>query len=327
MVRMRWSNKNLLFPEYRNRGAFYLCYKLIRYCMFFQVLFYSVMGHYFFLGSLDHLMSKSSIVSATNKDSIHIGRCTALRDVVRFNSGSWAVAMYIILLSYATWVEIVDWDYMMIPDPLNNDQHLNAILFAGPATFMAVMAFVIPLILNPYVLGWPFNPPFCGFGGKKPEKKKATMPKRSTRDLQSSPGGKVVDLHTFMEGGDVASKLEKEADRVKGRQDVELGSLATNDFGSGRNDYPISVANPEQSPRIASRRNMRSGNGSQSLGANARVRADLATTGSAQPRNSSGQQNLGANGRVRSDLGPAGSDQPRTSSGQQNQNRVKLAMI
>jgi hypothetical protein len=50
MVRMHMTNRKLLFPEYRDRSAFYLVYKMIRYCMFFQLLFYSVMGNYFFLG-------------------------------------------------------------------------------------------------------------------------------------------------------------------------------------------------------------------------------------------------------------------------------------
>lgn len=249
MIRMRWSNKNLLFPEYRNHGAWYLVYKMIRYCMFFQVLFYSVMGNFFFLGSMDHLMSKTSIVGATNKDSINIGRCTALGDVIRFNSGSWFLSIYIILLSYAVWMEVTDWDYMMMPD-FKNDQHLNALLFAGPACFMALMAFIIPIILNPYVLGWPFYPPWCGCS--KPTPKSITkMPPRTNGDMKSS--GKVVDLHTFMkESTDAVSKLEKEAGRVSKRPDVELGSLATNDLG-GR-AYPISVANPDQSPEMNPRR-------------------------------------------------------------------------
>jgi len=243
MVRMHWSNKSLLFPEYRRRSAVYLIYKMIRYCMYFQILFYSVMGNYFYLGSMDHLMSRSGIVSATNKDSIHIGRCTALYDVIRFNAGSWWVAIYILLLSYASWMKTCDWDYTAIPDPSNED-HLNAILFAGPAAFMALMAFIVPIILNPFVLGWPFNPPLCG---RKVEKKREKLPARTHKSLTSTPGGKVVDLHTFITSTDAATKLEKEAGRVYNRPDVELGSLATNEFGSGKG-YPISVAHPEQSP-------------------------------------------------------------------------------
>jgi len=244
MVRMHWSNKSLLFPEYRRRSAVYLIYKMIRYCMFFQVLFYTVMGNYFYLGSMDHLTSRSGIVSATNKDSIHIGRCTALFDVIRFNAGSWCVAIYILLLSYASWMKSCDWDYTAIPDP-RKEENLEAILFAGPAALMAIMAFIVPIILNPFVLGWPFNPPLCR---RKVVKKREKLPARTHKTLTSTPGGKVVDLHTFMTSTDAATKLEKEAGRVLNRPDVELGSLATNDFGFGKG-YPISVAHPERSPR------------------------------------------------------------------------------
>ncbi len=201
-------------------------------------------------------MSKTAIVSATNKDSINIGRCTALYDVVRFNSGSWTLATYIILLSYAVWMEKVDWDYTAIPDYKNED-HFNALLFGAPATFMALMAFIIPIVMNPFVLGWPFNPPLWCCRPKKPVKKPIKMP-ASTRDLKS--GGKVVDLNTFM-SSDAAAKLEKEAGRVQHRPDVELGSLATNDFGDRA--YPISVANPEQNPRLQNQRFQPVSNGVQ----------------------------------------------------------------
>lgn len=241
MIRMHWTNKKLLFPEYRN-SVFFLVYKMIRYCMLFQILFYSVMGNYFFLGSMDHLLARPGIVSATNKDSITMGRCTALWELIKFNTGSWAVSLFVIGLSYATWLHAVDWDYTVIPDIYDSTQ-LSAMLFAGPATVMAVLAFFIPIILNPFVLGWPFNPPLC-----RPRKvqKKEKMPNVSTRHI-SSPGSKVVDLHTFMNSADPAARLEKEAGRVQDRPDVELGSLATNDFGPSRGGYPISVANPDQS--------------------------------------------------------------------------------
>jgi hypothetical protein len=290
MIRMRWANKTLLFPEYQNRGTLYLIYKMVRYCMFFQILFYSVMGNFFYLGSMDHLMSKSSIVSATNKDSIHIGRCTAFLDVIRFNSGSWFLSIYIILLSYAVWMEAVDWDYTMIPD-VYDDQHLNAIIFAAPATFMALMAFIVPVILNPYVLGWPFNPPFCGCRKAPKPKSKTKMPPSSPGGLKSTPGGKVVDLHTFMrDSTDAVTKLEREAGRVQNRPDVELGSLATNDLGGKA--YPISVANPEQSPMHARRSVPRSsGHGNYPAG---RTRSDVPASTSNPQRNNSQQQRSGS---------------------------------
>lgn len=203
-------------------------------------------------------MSRSGIVSATNKDSINISRCTALYDVVRFNAGSWRLATYIIMLSYAIWLRAVDWDYTAIPD-IRNEEQLGAIIFAGPATFMAILAFIVPLILNPFVLGWPFNPPLCR---KKPEKKREKMPSRPHQKLRSTPGAKVVDLHTFISSTDAAAKLEKEAGRVSDRPDVELGSLATNDFGSGKG-YPISVAHPDRSPDQRLRKGRRSASQNQ----------------------------------------------------------------
>jgi len=203
---------------------------MIRYCMLFQVLFYSVMGNFFYLGSMDHLMSKSKIVGATNKDSINIGRCTALSDVIKFNSGSWTLSLYVIGLSYAVWLKTVDWDYEAIPDWRDNAQR-EALLFCGPATFMALMAFVIPLLLNPYVLGWPFNPPLWCCRKKKPAKTSTTIINRNPRDLKSAPGGKVVDLRTFM-NDNAADEVERQANRVSAKPDVELGSLATREVSS-----------------------------------------------------------------------------------------------
>lgn len=147
MVRMRLANKYLLFPEYRNRGIFYLVFQMVRYSMLFQLLFYSVMGNYFFLGSMDHLLSKPGIVSATNKDSIKITRRAALYDVLCFNSGSYLLSFYMLCLAYATVFKDADWEFDSMPPDL-----LYSLLFAGPAAFMSVMAFIVPLILNPFVV-------------------------------------------------------------------------------------------------------------------------------------------------------------------------------
>jgi hypothetical protein len=233
---MHWNNKMLLFPEYRGITSLYLVYSMIRYCMLFQVLFYSVMGNFFYLGSMDHLMSRTSIVSATNKDSINIGRCTALGDVIKFNSGSWFLSIYIIGLSYSVWMETVDWDYTAIPD-FKTAAHLDALLFCGPATFMAAMAFIIPLLLNPYVLGWPFNPPLWCCRKKKTTKTTTKITNKNPRDLKSSTGGKVVDLKTFM-NDNAANEVEREANRVSAKPDVELGSLATRDVASPQVNRP-----------------------------------------------------------------------------------------
>jgi hypothetical protein len=94
---------------------------------------------------------------------------------------------------------------------------------------------VVPLLLNPYVLGWPFNPPLCRRRVVKSEQKRSNA---KTHTRKGSNGARVVDLRTFM-GTDAAQELDKEIGRVGNRPDVELGSLATNEFGS---KYPMSVA-------------------------------------------------------------------------------------
>ena len=221
----------MLFPEYRNRGACYLVFMKVRYSMLFQLLFYTVMGNYFFLGSMDHLLAKPGIVSATNKDSINISRCTALYDVIKFNSGSWMIALYMLGLSYATVLEHEEWDYTSFPE-----DYLYSFLFAGPPAFIAVMTFIVPLILNPYVLGWPFNPPLCR---KKKDEKDRTLPRSQSHRRTQSSNGRVVGLDTFM-SVDAARELNKEMGRVSKKPDVELGSLATHEFGGSK--YPLSSA-------------------------------------------------------------------------------------
>merc|ERR1711957_315385 len=60
------------------------------------------------------------------------------------------------------------------------------------------------------------NPPLCG-------------KKRQAEKKKNNGGKQVVDLGTFMAQTD--SKLNKEIGRAGNKPDVELGSLATNDFG------------------------------------------------------------------------------------------------
>jgi len=169
------------------------------------------MGNYFFLGSMDHLMSRPNICGATNKDSIKITRCIAFADMVRFNLGSWAVASYLLVLAYLIVLKDADWKFDQWPNNM-----LGTFLFAGPAAFLALSAFYVPVILNPFILGWPFNPPLCG-------KKRQAVKKKNKE------GKQIVDIGTFMAQTD--SKLNKEIGRAENKPDVELGSLATHDFG------------------------------------------------------------------------------------------------
>ncbi len=50
-------------------------------------------------------------------------------------------------LAYTTVFKDAAWEYDTMPQAL-----LYSLLFAGPAAFMAVMAFIVPLILNPFVV-------------------------------------------------------------------------------------------------------------------------------------------------------------------------------
>lgn len=255
MIRMHWANKNLLFPKYRRRGICYLTYKKVRYSMVFQILFYTVMGNYFFLGSMDHLMSKTAIVSATNKDSVKISRCTAFIDMVRFNTGSFLIAFYLLCLSYLTVLETMDWDFTAYP---TGDDLISAALFAGPPALIAIFSIVVPIILNPHILGWPFYPPFGGCCGGKKQSEFSEEWKASPDKTRKSKNG-LVDLHTFMSSSTRAEqKLEKEIGRVQHKPDVELGSLATYEFAGHGGRYPMSVATSPTALRAKKPVNMRS---------------------------------------------------------------------
>jgi hypothetical protein len=221
ILRMHFVNNKLLFPEYRKKigGACYLIFVMIRYCLTFQFLFYNVATFtFYFLGSMDHLLARPGVVSATNKDSITISRCTALWEMIKFNSSSFAIAFLVGALAYVTILQDQGWDYRKMPADI-----VGHALFAGPALFLMVLCFVVPVILNPYILGWPF---LC-------RKKKPTAPRKQTskRKLvkKDSLGREIVDVNTFMKD---AEELQQEIERVEGKPDVELGSLGTKDLRS-----------------------------------------------------------------------------------------------
>jgi len=174
-------------------------------------------------------------------------------DMVRFNTGSFLIAFYLLCLAYLTVLEDMDWDFTALP--MGKEIMMNA-LFAGPPALISIAAFTVPIILNPYILGWPFYPPFGGFCGGRKNKDVAEdwkvdkTKKMGTNSSSSSNGNKVVDLQTFMSSNatNAELKLGKEIGRVQNKPDVELGSLATYEFGGSR--YPMSVAtSPSQNTR------------------------------------------------------------------------------
>ena len=233
LVRMHFINRSLLFSQYRERGKLYLIWKMTRYALFFQILFYSAMGNYFFLGSMDHLMSRPGMVGATNKDSIELSRCVAFWEMCRFNSGSFAIAFVMLVLAYATVVQEYDWDPTIMPewdlwdDP--SSSLFDTLLFAIPASFIAFLALIVPIIFNPFVLGWPF---YWKKKAAKPQPKR-TPSKRFKADPEVGTNH-VVGIDTFM---DTTKELQREIERNQGRPDMELGSLATNDLTRGPQSF------------------------------------------------------------------------------------------
>jgi len=233
MVRMHWINKDIFFPEYRNRGIFHLVWKLTRYCAMFQILFYSAMGNFFFLGSMDHMLARPNICGATNKDSIETSRCIALWETMKFNSGSWLLSLFVILLSYATVVQEYQWDVTHEPDwdSWNDPESelMDVLLFAAPATLLALLTFIFPILLNPFILGWPF------YWKKKPNKKQEKSKRQASRrfqvDKEARTNGHHVGVDAFMNS---EAQLQREIERNQGRPDMELGSLATNDLTRGQ---------------------------------------------------------------------------------------------
>eukprot|EP00977_Amphora_coffeiformis_P015377 scaffold4510_cov183-Amphora_coffeaeformis.AAC.62 len=212
LLRMHYINNKLLFPEYRKKccGALYIIFVKLRYCLVFQFLFYSVASiTFYFLGSMDHMLSRPTVCGATNKDSIEHSRCAAFASMVKFNVGSWFIACAIGGLGYLVMLEDQGWDPMHLPH--SKDEILKHAMFTGPPVFFALLAFIVPIILNPYILGWPF---VC--------RKKKTETQYPKPQIKKDALGRVVDIKTFM---NAEQQINKEMERVHGKQDVELGTV------------------------------------------------------------------------------------------------------
>jgi hypothetical protein len=170
--------------------------------------------------------------------------------MVRFNIGSFMIAFYLLCLAYLTILEEMDWDFTALP---LGQELITSLLFAGPPALIAVASLVVPIVLNPYILGWPIYPPFGGCCGGRKGKGQVEEWKVEKAGKKRTSSSAVVDLHTFMSSAnvDAEEKLGKEIGRVQNKPDVELGSLATYEFG-GR--YPMSVAtSPSQGKRKGKR--------------------------------------------------------------------------
>lgn len=232
IIRMNAINNKLLFPEYRreSNGALYLIFVKLRYSFVFQFLFYNVACFtFYFMGSMDHMLARPGIVSATNKDSIHVTRCTAFWDMARFNSGSWGIALIIAALAYATILQDMDWDPSQWP---KGDDLVNHLLFACPAFLLSLFCFIVPIILNPWILGWPFyDQDKANSNGNNNEQVK--------NSLQPTPSNDYHDPNTSIDTFAPSEKkfnylrrfkrappeFDKIVQQTAAKPDVEIGSL------------------------------------------------------------------------------------------------------
>lgn len=180
LCRMHMNNPDVFFPEYRKHGCLYICYKMLRFCMSFQFWFYSVMGNYFFLGGMDHMLAKPGVVGATNKDSIDITTCSCLWDIFNFNWGAYLLAWYQAGLAFCILLEDIGWDITFKTFP-----SLGAWLYAGPAIYLSLMAWVVPTLLNPYV---------CPCTRPKPPKKAVKQRRTSTQKSADYNARRAADV-------------------------------------------------------------------------------------------------------------------------------------
>jgi hypothetical protein len=74
--------------------------------------------------------------------------------MMKFNIGSWVIAVFLGGLAYAVILESVDWKIDALPE--TTDDWVQAAVFSGATAVLSIFAFVVPIILNPYILGWPF---------------------------------------------------------------------------------------------------------------------------------------------------------------------------
>lgn len=246
MLRMNAINNKLFFPEYRKKwlSSCYLIFVELRYCFLFQFLFYNVATFtFYFMGSMDHLLSRPSIVGATNKDSINISRCRAFYDMAKFNIGSWGIAALMMGLAYLTMLQEYKWDVTKYPgsssekdDRNTTNEFLQHGLFAGPAIFLAAMAFIVPIVLNPWILGWPFlrqQKKRKTLSKKKPASEKAPplfKGDAGQKQKQLVPSQNTVDLPTMMKLSSPRNAVDKAIMNTQEDLDLETGSLTTSDL-------------------------------------------------------------------------------------------------
>ena len=162
-----------------------------------------------------------------------MNRCTAFYYMAKFNLGSWVVALFIGGLAYAVVAQEEGWKTDTVPDNL-----VAHLLFSGPPLFIAALCFISPILLNPFVLGWPF---FCRPRQKvdKSDNNVAEPPKSSSQlAAPQKQGGKVLGLGDFM---DASQQIDNEIGRIQNKPDLELGTVRDL-FSADGSGYGLSPA-------------------------------------------------------------------------------------
>lgn len=227
LIRIRFTNSVIMFPKYRKGGLCYLLFKQIRYSMVFQFLFYSVMASYYFLGSMDHLLSRGASalpVSYTASENCLVRKWIVIRNSVVFNCGSWLIGFYLLWVIYAVILEQEDWDWNFDRVPTD---WLHLVLFAGPAAFIAVLIAIVPIILNPYVMGWPFHPPLCYKRNQKKKEEERIQHHLAVVNKSVNEKTTSTKSSTPNTADRVSSRMLQRKMRMSNNPDLESGSVTT----------------------------------------------------------------------------------------------------
>jgi hypothetical protein len=171
------------------------------------------MAPYYFLGSMDHLLARYGIVVAgtfSKSKNFVVRKCKIISNLVLFNCGSWLIGFYLLWVIYTVVLEEEDWDWNFQNVPKN---WLYLTLFSAPPAFMSVLMGIIPLIFNPYLLGWPFHPPLC---------RERNSEERVNHQLPTSPH--IAQSHK------ISSRMLQRKMRMgqsHNKHDIETGSVTT----------------------------------------------------------------------------------------------------
>ena len=142
MVRMHWANRQLFFSEYHR--FIYMVWNLVTTNFPFVFLYCTVVStNINFLGSMNHMLGFERSFGSTNKDKITLSWWQALKGTVEFNQVNHVISFFMFGLAYL----ILNEKWVNNSDTVDT----NTLLFVGPMFFYAILTFVVPFLLNPYI--------------------------------------------------------------------------------------------------------------------------------------------------------------------------------